>query len=519
MSSAASIAQISLEELTASIPGVVYQFLVKPDGSWHFCFVSKGIEELFEVTPEEAYRDADSMTRCIIEEDRQGHRLAVEEAVSKLQPWQHEHRIVTARTRQIKWIRGNALPRPLENGGCLWHGILTDITDYMQLKFLQQHRADQLTHDLKHQQRAREALQQQWDRLQNLLETRNRQLQETEQNLQKSQEFLDKIINTMADPLFVKDRNHRYVLINEGVCLLSGHQRHEIIGKDDFDLFPQAQAAEIWKHDSYVQQTGRGCSYELEYPGTDGSLRTLLIRKTLYTDQHGERFTVGIISDISDRVAVEQQKSRYAHYLTAAIEKERSRLARELHDVLGAALTEQSFGLRQLRRSISTDNTGLQSQLNQLHSGIRGMVSSLQRICTSLRPSLLDELGLAAAIEWLADDLTRTSGIACSVTWQESSRISSEAATELFRIVQESLTNIMKHAHADQVTISFTANHQIGVLEIRDNGCGFDPQAERSRNSFGIIGMQERATAIGAGLTLTSSPGTGTVVRLTLHWT
>jgi len=145
------------------------------------------------------------------------------------------------------------------------------------------------------------------------------------------------------------------------------------------------------------------------------------------------------------------------------------------------------------------------------------MVATVQRLCTSLRPSLLDELGLKAAVEWLADEYTRTSGIPCSVTWHEGSRISPHIATELFRVVQESLNNIMKHAAADQVAISFMATHQLAVLEVRDNGCGFDTRAGRPRASFGIIGMQERATAIGGSLELISSIGTGTTVRLTLR--
>jgi len=507
---------ISLEELTASIPGVVYQFLVQPNGTSRFTFISRGIEQLFEVNADDGYQDSDNLNSCIVAEDLPAHHRSIAEAVSSLQPWHHEYRIITARTRQIRWIRGNALPRPLDDGGILWHGILTDISDYMQLKLWQQQQTDQLAQDLQRQKQARQELQQQWDRLQELIEARNHQLRETEQTLKNSQNFLDKIINSMADPLFIKDRNHRYLMVNDAACSLAGHHRNILIGKDDFDLFPHQTAAEVWKHDTFVQQSGRGCSYELQLAGPDGRQLTVLVRKTLYVDPQGERFTVGILRDISERIEAEQQKSCYAQHLVAAIEQERTRLARELHDVLGAALTEQSFGIKQLKRSLKTAMPHASHQLEQLQNGIQGMATTVQRLCTSLRPSLLDELGLKAAVEWLAGECSRTSGISCEITWHNSDLNSPDSATELFRIVQESLNNIMKHADADLVTISFVESGQDCLLEISDNGCGFDPLADRSRLSFGIIGMQERAAAIGGSLEIISTPGQGTTLRLTL---
>ncbi len=127
-----------LKDISTSIPGVIYQFLVKPDGSWSFTYVSSGIEELFEVTPEEACRDADAMTLCIIDEDRPGHRQSVEYAVKNNTPWRHEHRIKT-RSGAIKWILATALPRPLDCGSVLWNGILTDITAVMEIKLANSH--------------------------------------------------------------------------------------------------------------------------------------------------------------------------------------------------------------------------------------------------------------------------------------------------------------------------------------------------------------------------------------------
>lgn len=122
-----------LEDITSSIPGVIYQFMVRSDGSWSFPYVSKRIEDLFEILPEDVCQDADAMISCIFEEDRPAYRQSVENAVKNRTPWHHEYRILT-RSGVTKWILATALPRLLDDGSILWNGILTDITETMELK-------------------------------------------------------------------------------------------------------------------------------------------------------------------------------------------------------------------------------------------------------------------------------------------------------------------------------------------------------------------------------------------------
>jgi diguanylate cyclase (GGDEF)-like protein/PAS domain S-box-containing protein len=117
-----------LNELTQAIPGVVYQFRVNPDGSWQFCYLSEGIRELYELSPEEVYADQQVLIQCILEVDRVSHRASVELATQNCSPWMHEHRICTPGGK-FKWIRGQALPSPQDDGSVLWNGILIDITD------------------------------------------------------------------------------------------------------------------------------------------------------------------------------------------------------------------------------------------------------------------------------------------------------------------------------------------------------------------------------------------------------
>lgn len=368
------------------------------------------------------------------------------------------------------------------------------------------------------QQPDRQKLQNQWDHLQELIETRTRQLQATEQALQQSRNFLDKIINSLADPLFVKDASCAYILANDAACALAGHSREQIIGCSDELFFPPVTAAYIRARDEQILQKGGEVRYELPLQAADGSNRTLQVSKTLYIDQQGGAFIVGIIRDITEHIVAEQQKSSYARHLNSAIEQERSRLSRELHDGLGHALTEQSFLLKQLQRSLPKSRETGREIYEQLQQGTQRMVQSVQRLCSNLRPSLLDDLGLEAAVEWLLEDMHRTCGIATALSWYGPfSPELEQHSTELFRIVQESLNNIMKHSKADQAAVLFYRTGSTTVMEISDNGCGFEVNAAASCRSFGIIGMQERAALLGGSLQVCSSPRQGTTVRLLIQ--
>ena len=114
--------------LTAAIPGVVYQFQTMPDGRWVFVYLSPGIQELYEVSPAEAYADHNAVTDCLLPEDREGHRRSVEEAMRTLSRWTHEHRIRT-RSGKLKWVRGQAVPERQPDGSVVWNGILIDVTE------------------------------------------------------------------------------------------------------------------------------------------------------------------------------------------------------------------------------------------------------------------------------------------------------------------------------------------------------------------------------------------------------
>jgi ligand-binding sensor domain-containing protein/signal transduction histidine kinase len=214
------------------------------------------------------------------------------------------------------------------------------------------------------------------------------------------------------------------------------------------------------------------------------------------------------------------ERTRLAAHLQSARETERTHLAREIHDELGQYLTGLKMDVAFMENMIAEHDgeNGRAALLNKVHgmsSLLDTTVKTVRKISTELRPAILDSMGLLAAIEWLAQEFQNHSGIACEcyLTANEVN-LERERATAVFRIVQESLTNVMRHAKATRVTITFEKEASHYLLEVKDNGRGVQPSDLRKRTSFGVLGMQERAHVFRGSLTLAGEPGKGTTVRV-----
>jgi signal transduction histidine kinase len=203
--------------------------------------------------------------------------------------------------------------------------------------------------------------------------------------------------------------------------------------------------------------------------------------------------------------------------IVAAQESERQRIARELHDETGQALTAIGLGLRGVSSSMQKDGNRNRENLRQLEQLVEHSLMELQRLIADLRPSHLDDLGLGAALRWYGGEIEKRLPLEVDVVVREEKiELSSEVKTTLFRIAQEALTNVIKHSAANraQVNLDFQEN---GVrLEVTDDGVGFDRSRMQSstRPSWGLIGMQERASLLGGTFDINSYPGTGTRVSV-----
>jgi PAS domain S-box-containing protein len=206
--------------------------------------------------------------------------------------------------------------------------------------------------------------------------------------------------------------------------------------------------------------------------------------------------------------------------LQSLLEEERTRISREIHDELGQALTALKLDLSLTRRSLVSGGHAEESEkIHENERAVNRIIRTMRKIATDLRPGILDELGVAAAIEWLAKDFQNRTGISCKVILQGVDKISDTArSTAIFRIVQESLTNVMRHAAASQVKVSLERKARALVVEVRDNGIGIAEVRIFGSKSFGLTGIRERVRLLGGKAVISGIPGEGTLVRVTIPY-
>jgi signal transduction histidine kinase len=202
-------------------------------------------------------------------------------------------------------------------------------------------------------------------------------------------------------------------------------------------------------------------------------------------------------------------------YHEKELEEERRRIAREVHDELGQFLTALKMDISLLRLRFG-DDPELREKAEDMRGLVEQTIQVVRHVASNLRPAALD-LGLVPAIEWLAEDFGHRWEIACRVDLSGAEiTLDDIHATAVFRVVQESLTNVARHAGASAVTISLDVAHDRLQLSIRDNGRGFDPAAIENTRSFGLLGMRERMLGLGGALIVDSATGKGTTVTIYL---
>jgi signal transduction histidine kinase len=207
--------------------------------------------------------------------------------------------------------------------------------------------------------------------------------------------------------------------------------------------------------------------------------------------------------------------------VVTAQEAERQRIARELHDETGQALTALGLGLRGASTAVKQDPEKAVQNLRQLESLTAHSLVELQRLIADLRPSHLDDLGLPAALRWYGGEVEKRSQIKTKMeVTGEPQDIPLQVKTALFRVAQEALTNVVKHANAQTALIRLNFQPDVVILEVQDDGCGFDQElVNRSqRASWGLAGMEERASLLGGSVSVNSQVGQGTLVRVIIPY-
>lgn len=228
---------------------------------------------------------------------------------------------------------------------------------------------------------------------------------------------------------------------------------------------------------------------------------------------HWEGIMTNITASKQEQLEVIRSRARLAE-LTAHIqhvkEQERTRIAREIHDDLGGNLTAIKMALMMLTQRLPSDQPQLAERAAYVDALVDRTIDAVHRISLDLRPSMLD-FGLVAALEWQSQEFEKQNGISCAFSCSDKEiDLGADRATALFRIFQEALTNIAKHARATQVTVRLQRQDGDVLLTIADNGVGIAQDDRKKPGSFGLRGMQERARALGGTMTLADAPGGGT---------
>ncbi len=331
------------------------------------------------------------------------------------------------------------------------------------------------------------------------------------------------LFENASDAMWVQDMKGNIVDANKACEKLTGFTREEILAKNiksfltgEFLELATEVRRKLLKGEEIEQP------YEQQLVRKDGAVRTIKMASSLVIINGEPRGFQHVARDITEEKQLQENMHFYVQLITRAQEDERKRVARELHDEVSPPLLLLIHRLDAVSSSTRPKlSDSLKESLNDLRSRAIEALEGLRHCAQDLRPRILDDLGLIAALEWMAESLVKDYGIDAHVEVIGTERsLSDEVELLLFRIAQEALSNIRRHAVASRAWVTVEFGDDKTVLTVEDNGKGFE-LPERvgdlaSSGKLGLVGMQERARLIGGRLRLQSEPGKGTVVIIEL---
>lgn len=325
------------------------------------------------------------------------------------------------------------------------------------------------------------------------------------------------VLEACPEGMVIVDAQRRIALVNSRTEALFGYRRAELIGQPVELLVPErhreahADLALAFMARPRLRPMGDGLN--LHGRRRDGSEFPVEISLSPVRTGDGPH-VIATVRDISDRRQAEAVLRELAAHRDAVREEERKHIAREIHDELGAALTALKMDLYLLRRSVGgqAEESETGRRLEQMREVLERTSNVVRQLATQLRPVALN-LGLVPALEWLVGDFRERSGVACHLDAAGEVAMDDACATGIFRIVQESLTNVARHARASRVDVVLERHSGALELAVCDDGAGFDPEAVGS-GSFGLLGIVERARNLGGTVAIDSAPGRGTRVAI-----
>ena len=334
---------------------------------------------------------------------------------------------------------------------------------------------------------------------------------------EEARQFAQDIVETVREPLVVLDRDFHVVSANQSfyrkfklTAPLTERRPLFELHKRQWDLPELRRLLEKVLSENHAFD-----NFMIEHDSADLDHTVLLLNgRRIRRGALGGDLILLAFEDVTDREKRAELRALAAR-LHAVREEERTRLAREIHDELSGSLTALKLDLSLLPDRAAKDHKLFLDKLRSMSQLIDTTLAQVHTIVTELRPVVLDKLGLVAAMEWQAREFQERSGIACETHLPaDEIALDPDRATAFFRIFQETLTNVARHANATKVTVELKREADSLILAVRDNGKGIDEAAINAANSLGLLGIRERATAFGGNIELTGLPERGTCVTV-----
>lgn len=346
-----------------------------------------------------------------------------------------------------------------------------------------------------------------------------------EEALRRSEAQYRRIVETASEGIWTIDQENMISYVNARMASMLGYAVEEMIGKSIFH-FMEPAGEEIARQKIQRRREGISEQYDFKFKRKDGTdVWTLLATNPILDDQGQYLGALAMVTDITERKSLEGKLERtneelraLAGHLQSVREDERIRIAREIHDELGQVLTAVKMDLTMLSRRLGKKNetTGLQKIQQEVSEDINLVdrtIKSIRKIASELRPEVLDAAGLIPALEGHISEFQSRSGIRCSFEPEmEELNLDIATSTGLYRIVQESLTNVARHSGASEIRVQLRQIDGEILLTVSDNGRGFSEDEISSKKSLGIVGMRERAILLGGEFTISSTAGKGTTL-------
>ncbi len=333
-----------------------------------------------------------------------------------------------------------------------------------------------------------------------------------ERLVRKQTEEITNILTYTPAVVYIKDKAGRYTLVNTRYEELFEVRNTEIRGKTDYDILPQKLADQFRASDAQVLEEARSLQLEEHIQQSDGWHTYLAVKFPIYDESGAISGICGILNDITAVKKAQTQLRRLSGSIMANQEKERSAIARELHDELGQVLTALRMDSVWMHERLKKADPEAAERALTMCRLIDKNIEDVRGMAFRLRPGVLDDLGLVDALEWYTADFEKRTEIACVFEHNNIPYLDETVSTAAYRIAQEALTNVARHAAASHVEVALKTRNGLLTLSVADDGQGFDAPHLSESEGLGVAGMRERATLVGGALEVQSQPRKGTRV-------